>query len=160
MRALTIILGAGAIALLVWLLLPTEEDRIMRRLEHLAGVMNEGFADSSSGRNEYGAHVASFFSMNASIRFEEQVREIHGRNAVARFVSRFRGPDNLRDVTVLDMSFNFDRRLLIAQGRAAVQVRGLASMGRPMEGRYLFDVVLRQLDGRWFVQELRSTDQS
>ena len=65
MRALTIILGAGAIALLVWLLLPTEEDRIMRRLEHLAGVMNEGFADSSSGRNEYGAHVASFFSMNA-----------------------------------------------------------------------------------------------
>lgn len=132
----------------------------MHRLEQLAGVVNESFTDSSSARNTYSVRVASFFSMNASIRFEEQVREIYGRNAVARFVSRFRSPGDLLDVTVLDMSFDFDRRLLIAQGRAAVQVSGLFPVGQTMEGRYLFDVVLRQLDGRWFVQELRSTDQS
>lgn len=160
MKVVTIILGAGAIALLVWLLSPTEEARIMHRLEHLAGVVNESFTDSSSARNTYSARVASFFSMNASIRFEDQVREIYGRNAVARFVSRFRSPGDLLDVTVLDMSFDFDRRLLIAQGRAAVQVSGLSPVGQTMESRYLFDVVLRQLDGRWFVQELRSTNQS
>ena len=160
MKVATIILGAGAVAVLVWLLLPTEEARIMHRLEQLAGVVNESFTDSSSARNTYSVRVASFFSMNASIRFEEQVREIYGRNAVARFVSRFRSPGDLLDVTVLDMSFDFDRRLLIAQGRAAVQVSGLSPVGQTMESRYLFDVVLRQLDGRWFVQELRSTDQS
>ena len=64
MRVATIILGAGAVAFLIWLLLPTEEARIMHRLEQLAGVVNESVTDSSSARNTYSVRVASFFSMN------------------------------------------------------------------------------------------------
>lgn len=160
MRVVTIVLGAGAIAVLGWLLFPTEEALIMRRLEHLVGVLNESSADSPSARDTYGDRVASFFSTGASIRFGDEVREIYGRDAVARFVSRWRRLDDLLDVTFLNMSFNFDRRLLIAQGKVAVYVNGSSPAGKAMEGRYFLDVVLRQLDGRWFVQELRTADQS
>ena len=160
MRVAAIFLGVGAIAVLGWLLFPTEEALIMRRLEHLASVLNESSGDSPSARDTYGDRVASFFSMGASIRFGDGVREIYGRDAVARFVSRSRRPDDLLDVTVLNMSFDFDRRLLIAQGKVAVHVNGSFPSGKAMEGRCFFDVVLRQLDGRWFVQELRTADQS
>ena len=55
------------------------------------------------------------------------------------------------DVTFVDATVSFDRRLLIATGRLMVSIK----TNEKNYGMQTFDVVLRQIEGNWLLTDLR-----
>ena len=67
MKHLAVIVGVVLTTSLVWLMLPTEEALIIRKLEHLADAVSIGRDDYLLARGAHGARIGSHFTVDASI---------------------------------------------------------------------------------------------
>lgn len=136
-------------------MLPTEEALIIRKLEHLADAVSIGRDDYLLARAAHGARIGSHFTVDASIDLGRPFQPMEGRQALANFVTSLSMPSDGVYVTVFDMSVTFDRRLLIATGRLSACVSSQSSGDEGVYRVRLFDIMLRQIDGDWLVQDLR-----
>ena len=155
MKWVVVGLGVVAVAGAVWVLFPTEENRILSRLESLAEAASLEPDPSPIGRAARGARIAAYFTEGARIDLGAPFRAIEGRDALTGLLAALRVPDDGINVTFFDATVTFDRRMLIASGRLSARATSCSSAGEEIYAARLLDVALRQIDGDWLVEDLR-----
>ena len=151
-------IGLVVVAGAVWVMLPTEEKRILSRLESLAEAASLEPDESPIDRVARGARIAAYFTEQARINLGAPFTAIEGRDALASLLTALRVPDGGVNVTFVEATINFDRRLLIASGRLVARATSQASPVEAVYGVRPLDVALRQIEGDWLVDDLRAVD--
>ena len=151
-------IGPVAVVATVWFMLPTEEKRILGRLESLAEAVSFESEESPIEREALGARIAAYFTERARINLGAPFTAIEGRDALTGLLTALRVPDGGVNVTFVEITINFDRRLLIASGRVIARVTLRASPVESIYGERPLDVALRQIEGDWLVDDLHAVD--
>lgn len=95
------------LALGVWLLTPSEETAIRKRLQSLAAAASFGPNDSGIARLAYGSSLRDFFAADAELTVEIEGRgaqSIHGRAEVLQFAGFARNKLNQAKLQLLDIT--------------------------------------------------------
>ena len=95
------------LALVVWLLTPSEESAIQKRLRSLATEASFGPTDSGIARLAYGNNLRDFFADDAELTVEIEGRgaqSIHGRAEVLQFASFARNKLTQAKLQLLDIT--------------------------------------------------------
>ena len=150
--------GIVAVAGAAWVVFPTEEKRILSRLESLAEAASLEPDESPVARAVRGARIGAYFTEQARINLGAPFRAVQGRDALIGFLSALRVPDHEITVTFVDATVSFDRRLLIANGRLTALATSRSSAGEEIYCSRPLDVALRRIDGDWLVDDLRTID--
>ena len=148
------VLGVVAVAGLGWVLLrPTEEDRIVRRLEQLAQDASLETGESPLVRAARGARIAGYFTDDAHVELGPPFEVVDDRDALVGLTTALRLLDDGVTVTLADVTVRFDVRLLLATG--ALTARATTSGGQEILGIRAYEVGLRQVEGEWLIHDLR-----
>ena len=135
MRRIVAVLGLVAVAGIAWTVpRPTEEDRIVRRLEQLAEAASLQPDESPIVRAARGAQIGAFFTEDARVDLGTPFQAVDGRDALVGLVAAaLRLSAESITVTLTDLSVRFDRRLLLATG--TFTARGMSSTGAEVDRR-------------------------
>lgn len=150
MKVFGIFLGIGIFGLIVWLNIPSEEDLIVAKLRNFTETVSFKSDTAPTERLARGAQILTYFTEDAQIDVGMPLRAVHGRSALVTFFEET-SLDAGIDVTFVDATVSFDRRLLIATGRLMVSIK----TNEKNYGMQTFDVVLRQIEGNWLLTDLR-----
>ncbi len=148
------LLGVVAVAGIAWTVLrPTEEDRIVRRLEQLAQDASLQTGESPLVRAARGARIAGYFTDDAHVELGPPFEAVDDRDGLVGLTTALRLLDDGVTVTLADVSVRFDIRLLLATG--TLTARATSPGGQEMLGIRAYEVGLRQIEGEWLIHDLR-----
>ncbi len=151
---IAVVVGVVAIAGIAWTVLrPTEEDRIVRRLEQLAEAASLQPGESPLVRAARGARIAGYFIDDAHVELGPPFETVDDRNALLGLSTALRLLDDGVTVMLADVIVRFDRRLLLATG--TLTARATSPDGQEILGIRTYEVGLRQVEGEWLIHDLR-----
>lgn len=149
MKVFGLLLGAGLVAVIAWLNIPSEEDRIGGRLRDFTKAVSVGPDTAPTEIAAREQKILTYFAEDAQIDLGTPFRSIHRRSALDVLFDEPIANGGIA-VNFLDTTINFDRRLLIASGRLRVSIE----TNEKNYGMRVFDVALRQVQGSWLLTDL------
>ena len=152
------LLGVVAVAGIVWLMLPSEEERILQQIENLAEAASIEAGESALIRAARGARLAGHFTERARVDLGRPFQVLEGRAALTALATALRVPPDGIAVAILDATVNFERRLMVATGSMTARAASQSIAGEELFGVRTFTLTLRHVDGEWLIDDMRAVD--
>ena len=149
MKVFGLLLGVGLVTVIVWLNMPSEEDRIVGQLRDFTKAVSVGPDTAPTEIAAREQKILTYVAEDAQIDLGAPFRSIHRRSALDVLFDEPSVDDGIA-VNFLDATINFDRRLLIASGRLRVFVE----TNEKDYGMRVFNVALRQVQDNWLLTDL------
>lgn len=155
--------GAWAVGLLaaigiVWLLLPSEEDRIRQRLDDLAATASVEAGESPLIRAARATRLANHFTEDARVDLGGPFELLQGRDALTALAAGLRLPQGGIAVEVLDTAVRVDGSATGATASMTAQVSTRATARDALLEAREVAVRLLKVDGEWLVDDMRAVD--
>ena len=152
--ALSLVLGAAGAVVVFWLLRPaSDESEVLAPVRELARAAAVDAGAPGPLGAARGAHLAAFFTAEASVDLGPPFAPVVGRDALAGAAGGLSVPAGGLRIALVEADESVDRRLLLAN--ATVTLRAASADDRELWGERTYDLALRQRDGAWLIHDVR-----